>query len=246
MLHGSRVIFTLDLQRRGLTTAREADRASARGVVADLTDRPDRIVEREVAERDTGLDHLQDERCRPDFEERRHLRHVGVADDDVQSSVLLGIGVRFVAGVDDGAGAGRRGRHTLPDVLRALGEAERRRLRRGENLSGAADQLSCDQERQQDVGDPRELARPDHEIVLVTPVGVARRVGVVLEQVDVAADALVGEALFGVDEKVLEHQLSRAIVVDELDETVALGSRVLRMRPYVEVEPRSVLEEHIR
>ena len=36
-------------------------------------------------------------------------------------------------------------------------------------------------------------------------VRVARRVGVVLEQVDVAADTFVGESLFGVDQEILEY-----------------------------------------
>ena len=36
-----------------------------------------------------------------DLEVRRDLGEVGVADDDVQPAVLLGVGVRLVAGVDD-------------------------------------------------------------------------------------------------------------------------------------------------
>ena len=52
--------------------------------------------------------------------------------------------------------------------------------------------------------------------------------------------------LFGVDQKILEYQLTGAIVVDQLDEAVALGRRVLGVRPHIEVEARAVLQEHIR
>ena len=144
-----------------------------------------------------------------------------------------------------GPAAGGRARDALPDVLGALAQAERRGLRRLQHLARAADQLARDQERQQHVGDPGELARPHDEVVLVAAVGVARRVGVVLEQVDVAADALVGEALLGVDQQVLQHALAGAVVGDQLDEAVALGGRVLGVRPHVEVEPRAVAEEDV-
>src|SRR5208283_410428 len=78
----------------------------------------------------------------------------------------------------------------LPNVLGALGQAKRRGLGRLQHLSGPADQLAGDQKRQQHIGDPGELAGPHDQVVLVAAVGVARRVGVVLEQVDVAANAL--------------------------------------------------------
>ena len=60
-------------------------------------------------------------------------------------------------------------------------------------------------------------------------VGVARRVGVVLEQVDVAADALVGEPLLGVDQQVFQHPLAGTVMGDQLDEAVAFGGGVLGM-----------------
>lgn len=41
----------------------------------------------------------------------------------------------------------------------------------------------------------------------MAPVGVARRIGVVLEQVDVPADTLLREALLGVDEQLLQYSL---------------------------------------
>ena len=56
-------------------------------------------------------------------------------------------------------------------------------------------------------------------------------VGVVLEQVDVAGNALAGQPMFGVDDQVLQDPLTGAIVVDQLDEVVTFGRRVLRCEP---------------
>jgi hypothetical protein len=112
-------------------------------------------------------------------------------------------------------------------VLGALGQAVHGAARGLQNLAGAADQLAGDQERQEHVGDPGELAGPGDTEVLVATVGVAGRVGVVLEQEDVAADALVGQPALGVDQQVLEDPLARLVVRDQLNQVVALGGRVL-------------------
>ena len=63
----------------------------------------------------------------------------------------------------------------------------------------------------------------------MTAIGVAVAIGVVLEQVDVAGDALARQPVLGVDDQVLQDPLPGAIVVDELDEIVTLSRRVLRM-----------------
>ena len=47
------------------------------------------------------LDHREHQRGRADLEVGRDLGQVGVADDHVQAAVLLRVGVRLVAGVDD-------------------------------------------------------------------------------------------------------------------------------------------------
>jgi hypothetical protein len=85
---------------------------------------------------------------------------------------------------------------------------------------------------------------PD-QVVLVTAVGVARRVGVVLEQVDVTRDALVVQPLLRVDDESFEDALARLVVRDERLEGVALRGGVLGMRADVEIEPRAVLQEHV-
>ena len=135
-----------------------------------------------------------------------------------------------------GRDRGRRRRHALPDVLGALATGRTSRaFGRLQHLARAADQLAGDQERQQHVGDPGELAGPHDQVVLVAAVRVARRVGVVLEQIDVAADALVGQPLLGVDQQVLEHPLAGAVVGDQLREVVALGGGVLGVAAHVEI-----------
>ena len=85
-----------------------------------------------------------------------------------------------------------------------------------QHLAGAADDLPGDQERDQDVGEPAELAVPADQVVLVAAVGVAGGVGVVLEQVDVAGDALLAQPPLGVDQQALEDPLPRLVVRDQV------------------------------
>ncbi len=130
-------------------------------------------------------------------------------------------------------------------MLGALAQAVGGGLRRLQHLARAADELAGDQERQQHVGDPGELTGPHDQVVLVAAVGVARRVGVVLEQVDVAADALVGQPLLGIDQQVLQDALTGAVVGDQLGQVVAFGGCVLGVAAHIEVQPGSVAEEHV-
>ena len=74
-----------------------------RRVVRDRAQRRDRSLDAEVDGDELLLDHRQHQRGRADLEVRRDLGQVGVADDDVQAAVLLRVGVRLVAGVDDRA-----------------------------------------------------------------------------------------------------------------------------------------------
>src|SRR6266511_4082736 len=145
-----------------------------------------------------------------------------------------------MSGVGGGAG------HALPDVLGALAHAVDRAARGLQHLAGAADDLPGDQERDQHVGQPGELAVPCHTVVLVAAVGVAGRVGVVLEQVDVAGDALLVQPALGVHQQALEDALARLVVHHQIDQVVALGRGVLRVGADVEVQPGAVAQEHVR
>jgi hypothetical protein len=130
-------------------------------------------------------------------------------------------------------------------VLRALADRVDRAARGLLHLAGAADDLPRHQERDQDVGEPAELATAADQVVLVAAVGVAGGVGVVLEQVDVAVDAVVGEPVLGVDHQPFEDPLPCPVVRDEVDQVVALGRRVLGVAADVEVEPRTVAQEDV-
>ena len=143
------------------------------------------------------LEHPQQDRRRADLEEGRVLAHVRVADDHVEAAEALGVGVGLVAGVDDRARAGGRARDALPDVLGALADAVHRAAGRLQHLAGAGVDLAGHEERDQHVGELGEVAVALDEVVLVAAVGVAGGVGVVLEEVDLAADALLAEALLG-------------------------------------------------
>src|SRR5581483_6419386 len=245
VVDGAGVVLALNVERAGLPATGETHRAPAGQVVADLADRADRVVEREVAERHARFDHLQHQRRGADLQHGRGLGHVRVTDDDVQAAVFLGVGVRLVAGVDDRAASGGGARHAFPDVLGPLAQAEGRGLRGLQHFACATDQLAGNEERQQHVGNAGKFTGADDQIILVATVGIARRVGVVLEQVDVAAYALVGEALLGVDQQVFQDAFAGTVVGDQLDQAVALGGRVLRVTADIEVTPRAVAKEHV-
>ena len=76
-------------------------------------------------------------------------------------------------------------------------------------------------------------------------VGVAGRVGVVLEDEDLALDAVVAQPALGVLDETLEDPLPRLVLDDELPHRVALGRGVLRVRADVEVEAGAVAEEDV-
>src|SRR5450755_3303251 len=153
--------------------------------------------------------------------------------------------MRLVTRVDDGPAACRGTRHTFPDVLGALADAVDRAAWGGQDFAGAADDLAGHEERNEDVGEPAELTLPTDQIVLVTSVGVAGRVGVVLEQVDVAGNAFFAQPTFGVDEQTFEGALAGLVVDHQVDDVVALRCRVFRVAADVEVKARAIAEEDV-
>ena len=93
----------LHVERGHLAAVGQVDQRLQRGVVADAVHGAHRLGQAQVVEPDAGLDHVEHERRGADLEQRGVLAHVRVADDDVQAAVLVGVGVRLVAGVDDAA-----------------------------------------------------------------------------------------------------------------------------------------------
>src|SRR6266536_2052461 len=238
-------VLALDLERARLPVVGQPDLAPAAHVMGDLADRADRVVERQVAQDGGLLDHGEHQVGGAHLEERRPLGHVRVAHDDVQAAVALGVGGRLFAGVDNRPRAGGRRGDALPDVPGPLGDAVHRAPRGGEHLAGAAEDLAADDERDQHVRQALELAVARHQVVLVAAVGVAGRVGVVLEQEDLAGDALFVQAGLGGGQQALEDALAGLVVGDQLEHRVALGRGVLGVGADVQVQPGAVLEEHV-
>ena len=136
-------------------------------------------------------------------------------------------------------------RHAFPDVLGPLGDAVHRAACGLQHLARARVDLAGHEERDQHVGELREVAFALDEIVLVAAVRVAGAVGVVLEEEHLAADAFFAEALLGALHEAFEDALPRLVVHDEVVDRVALGRRVLGVAADVEVEPGAVLEEDV-
>src|SRR5699024_3194005 len=238
-------VFALDLQRTGLTAVGQTYLATSGHVVADLADRPDGVFQRVIAHDHTGLDHLQYQMGGSELEQRGGLAHVGITDDHVQSTETFGVGVGFVAGVDDGTRAsGGRG-DTFPYVFGTLADTEQSTTRGLEHLSRTTDDLPGDEEGDEDICQSAEFTVPTHQVVLVAAVGVTGRVGVVLEQVDVSGDALLVQALLGVDLQPFQDAFARLVMGHQVLETVALGGGVLGVAAHVQIQASTVAQEHV-
>src|SRR5690606_8074181 len=139
----------------------------------------------------------------------------------------------------------RRRRHALPDVLRPLRHAVHRPPRRLQHLPRTGDDLPRHQIRNQHVRQPTELPVPPHQIILMAPVGVPRRIRVVLEQENVPGDALLTEPPLRIDLETLQNPLTGLVMRHQIDDAVALRRRVLRMTANVQVQPRPIAKEHV-
>ena len=212
-------------------------------VARDLPEGLDRAVEREVPVDEVVLDHGQDDRRGPDLQVVRHLRHVGVAHDDVEPPVLLGVGVRLVPGVDDGAGVHGLQADLRLEEVRALGDLVLGVLEvvLRPDLARAREDLARDQERHHVLDDPREGAAAVHEVVLVGAVAVPLRVGVVL----VDEDALLGRGgRLRAPAREVEDPLARPVPDHEVPRVGALRRRVLGVG-VVDVEARPVGQDQV-
>src|SRR5579871_1153129 len=243
---GAVEVLGLDVERARFPPVRQAHAAGARSVVADLTDRPDRVLQGHVAQHHARvLEHPQHDRRGAHLEEGGVLAHVGVADDHVEPAEALGIGVGLVTRVDDRPRPRRRRGHALPDVLGPLADAVHRASRRLQHLARAGVDLAGHEERNEDLGVVAEVVPPARQVVLVAAVGVACRVGVVLEEVDDPPDPLLSQALLGLHQEGLQDALTRFVVHHQVVDGVALGGGVLGVGADVEVEPGTVLQEHV-
>ena len=120
-------------------------------------------------------------------------------------------------------------------MIGALTHAVARPARSVEDLSGSRDDLARNEKGDKSFGESEKIGGSVDEKVLVATVGIARRVGVVLEQIDVASDALLSESLLGIHAQPFQNALPRTIVGDQLLHAVAFSGRILRVAAYIEV-----------
>ncbi len=175
----------------------------------------------------------EDQRGGADLEVGGDLGEVGVADDDVQPAVLVGVGVRLVAGVDDRPLEGGLEADLDLEEVGARGdlEAGAGAVLADADPADAGEDLPGDEERGQVRDDVGERGLPAHQVVLVRPVRCALVVGVVLVELD-AVGAGDGRGAAGG----LGHDAFAGLVpADDVQRVGAFGRAVLRVR-VVDVE----------
>ena len=119
--------------------------------MGDVAQRRTGLLDRQVAADEPVLDHRQHQRGGADLEVGGDLGEVGVADDHVQPAVLLGVGVRLVAGVDDRPLQGGLEADLHLEVVGPLADLEAvlAAVLADADAAGAADDLPADEERRQ-------------------------------------------------------------------------------------------------
>ncbi len=185
----------LDLERGGLAAVGEVDQQLETRVVADPVHRADRLGQAQLVEPHPLLDHVEDERRGAHLEQGRVLAHVRVADDHVQAAVLVGVGVRLVAGVDDAPFERGLQADLDLDVVGALRDLVARLVARGAqaHAARAAHDLPGHEEGREPRHDRRERGLAGHQVVLVGTVAGALAVDVVLVELDAGRTGTVAD-----------------------------------------------------
>ena len=238
-------VLPLQLKRACPPAVPQADGLPARDVPGDVVERRHRLLQGQVGQ-EVVLDQLQHEGGGPRLEQRRHLAHVGVADDDVEPPVLLRIGVRLVARVDDGPLQRGLQAHLGLEEVGSLGQlvADAAALRPralGPNLPRAGEHLAAHEERRQVTDDAGERCGPVHQVVLVAAVRVPLAVGVVL--VDGQAVARREDPL-DLPQRALQDALPGLVVDHQRARVGALRRGVLGVR-MVDVVAGAVRQDHV-
>ena len=117
-------VLPLDVEGRSAPAVGEPDLASTGDVVADLPDRPDRVLEGEIPEDHFVLEHLEQRDRRPDLDVVSYSDMFESPAITCSLRIPLGVGMGLVASVDDRAARVVAEETALPDVLGALGERE--------------------------------------------------------------------------------------------------------------------------
>ena len=232
------------MQRKGgqLTAVGQRDGGAQRRVAADDVHGVHRPGQRQVGQVHALFDQVEHQRRGAELEVGRRLGEVRVADDDVQPPVLVGVGVRFVAGVDDAALERGLQADLDLDVVGALRQLEAGLVARRADAhpAGAGDHLAGHQIRRQARDHRRERRLAAHQIVLVRAVRGALAVHVVLVQLQLRRPWHAGDVARGG----LHHPLARLVPDDRVQRVGALGRRILRVG-VVDVQPGAVGQDHV-
>ena len=198
--------------------------------------------ERQVTEIDAGLDQIQHQRGSAHLQVGGGLSEVGITDDHVQPAVLVGVGVRLVAGVDDAAFESGLQAHLNLDVVGTLGQLETGLVagRSDPDAAGPGDDLPAHHEGRQPGDDRREGGLSAHEVVLVGAVGGALAVDIVLVQLEFGCAGHARDMPGGG----LHHTLTGFVPDDRIHRIGDLGSGVLGMG-VIDVEPGAVGQDHV-
>ena len=175
----------------------------------------------------------------------------------MHAPVALGIGVRFVAGVDQWPGAGRCRGDRVPHLVGPLGEDVARvseatgmgratGLRIRGDVTGTHEDLPGHQVGNKGARVVPEVAATTHEIVLMAAEAIALGVAVVLQQVDPSGNSRCGQAGVGLLGQVRHDQLTGAVLGEQIRKTVALGGSELRVGAHVQVKASAPTGEDIR
>ena len=160
----------------------------------------------------------------------------------MQAPVLVGVGVRLVAGVDDAPLERGLQPHLDLDVVGALGDLESGLVagRTDTDPARSGDDLTGHQERGQPGDHRRERRLTAHQIVLVRPVGGPLAVDVVLVQLQLGRPRHAGH----MPRRGFHHPLARLVPDHRVQRVGDLGCGVLRVG-VIDVEPGSVGEDHV-
>ena len=137
----------------------------------------------------SALDQIENERRGPDLHGRGPLAHVRIAQDYVKPAIAAGVNMRFVPRVDQGPAVHCVNAHQHAEKIRALRNLKyprlsRRALRFDTHLAGASEDLARDEKRQNARDDPVPCDLATYQVIVVTAVTVADKIGVVLVKTD--------------------------------------------------------------
>ena len=131
------------------------------------------------------------------------------------------------------------------NVLRALRDEVLRFARYLQNLSRSTIDLPRDEEGNELLCDFPKIDVAAHEEVFVAPVGIAKRVRIILENVDFPGETFFSQSFFSRRQAGFKQSLTGLIVDDEIENVVTFGGGIFRMAAGVLIKPSAVYQESV-